>query len=87
MNTQTQPNSAAARHTPSDNLYDGAYTQAQFAALPFWARAHIRNEAKAKTDLLAALESAWLRNSNHERMTFEECNAARAAILRAKGQA
>ena len=41
----------------------------------------------AAPDLLAALRVAWTRNSNHELMTFDECNAVRAAIAKAEGGA
>jgi hypothetical protein len=37
----------------------------------------------ASRDLLKALQTAWQRNANHEPMTFEECNTARAAIAKA----
>ena len=43
----------------------------------------IRPLLLAAPDMREALEIAWRRNSNHELMTFEECNKARAALGKA----
>ncbi len=40
----------------------------------------IEDEANKRAALTAALTVAWTRNSNHETMTFEECNTAREAL-------
>jgi hypothetical protein len=40
----------------------------------------------AAPELLEALKLVWVRNSNHDTLTFDELNSVRALIAKAKGE-